>query len=54
MRVPAGLLTELDLPLLAVLGLLVVAFVYTRRIPRWAGLGLFAVYAAWIVLHLLR
>jgi cation:H+ antiporter len=54
MRVPAGLLTELDLPLLAALGLLVVAFVYTRRIPRWAGLGLFAVYAAWIVLHLLR
>ncbi len=52
-RVPAGLLTELDLPLLAALGLCVVAFVYTRRIPRWAGLGLFAVYAAWIALHLL-
>ena len=54
MRVPAGLLTELDLPLLAALGLCVAAFVYTRRIPRWAGLGLFAVYAAWIVVHLLR
>jgi cation:H+ antiporter len=54
MRVPAGLMAKLDLPLLAALGLLVVAFVYTRRIPRWAGLGLFAVYAAWIVLHLLR
>jgi cation:H+ antiporter len=53
MRIPAGLLTELDLPLLAALGLLVVAFVYTRRIPRWAGLGLLAVYAVWIVLHLL-
>jgi cation:H+ antiporter len=51
--VPSGLLTELDLPLLAVLGLLVVAFVYTRRIPRWAGLGLFVVYATWIALHLL-
>ena len=53
MRVHAGLLTELDVPLLAALGLCVVAFVYTRRIPRWAGLGLFAVYAAWIGLHLL-
>ena len=53
MRVHAGLLTALDLPLLAALGLCVVAFVYTRRIPRWAGLGLFAVYAAWIALHLL-
>jgi cation:H+ antiporter len=54
MRVPAGLLTELDLPLLAALGLLVVACVSTRRIPRWVGLGLFAVYVTWIVLHLLR
>jgi cation:H+ antiporter len=53
MRVPEGLLTELDLPLLAALGLVVVAFVYTRRIPRWAGLGLFVVYAGWIGLHLL-
>jgi cation:H+ antiporter len=53
MRVPAGLLTDLDLPVLAALGLCVVTFVYTRRIPRWAGLGLFAVYAAWISLHLL-
>jgi cation:H+ antiporter len=53
MRVHPGLLTELDLPLLAALGLCVVAFVYTRRIPRWAGIGLFAVYAAWIALHLL-
>lgn len=53
MRVLGGFLTELDLPLLAVLGLVVVAFVYTRRIPRWASLGLFIVYAAWIALHLL-
>jgi cation:H+ antiporter len=53
MHVHPGLLTELDLPLLAALGLLVVAFVYTRRIPRWAGFGLFAVYVAWIALHLL-
>jgi cation:H+ antiporter len=48
-----GLLTRLDLPLLTVLGFIIVATVYTRRIPRWAGIGLFAVYMLWIALHLL-
>jgi cation:H+ antiporter len=48
-----GLLTRLDLPLLTLLGLTVVATVYTRRIPRWAGVGLFGVYALWIAVHLL-
>lgn len=48
-----GLLTRLDLPLLTMLGLTVVAAVYCRRIPRWAGIGLFLVYLLWIALHLL-
>jgi cation:H+ antiporter len=48
-----GLLTRLDLPLLTVLGLTVMATIYTRRIPRWAGVGLFAVYMLWIAVHLL-
>jgi cation:H+ antiporter len=48
-----GLLTRLDLPLLTMLGLTTVATVYTRRIPRSAGIGLFVVYMLWIALHLL-
>jgi cation:H+ antiporter len=47
-----GPLTRLDLPLLTLLGLTVVAAVYTRRIPRWAGIGLFVVYVLWIAAHL--
>jgi cation:H+ antiporter len=54
MRFSDGLLVWLDVPLLATLGLCVVSFIYIRRIPRWAGLGLFAVYAVWIMLHLIR
>jgi cation:H+ antiporter len=53
LRAPGGLLTWLDMPLLALLGLTIIAFVCTRRIPRWSGIALFAVYAVWIVLHVL-
>jgi cation:H+ antiporter len=50
---PGGLLAWLDAPLLALLGLTIIAFIRARRIPRWAGLVLFGIYAVWIILHLL-
>ena len=52
-RAPGELLIWLDVPLLALLGLTILAFIRTRRIPRWAGIALFAVYAVWIALHVL-
>jgi cation:H+ antiporter len=50
---PDALLTRLDVPLLVLLGLITVAFIYRRRIPRWAGVALFGVYVTWVAVHLL-
>lgn len=46
-------LLHIDLPMLGLLGLVVVALMYTRGIPRPVGIGLLSLYAVWVLWHVL-
>ncbi len=49
---PGDLLTRLDVPLLAVLGLVLVTSIRLRHVPRPAALVLFGIYALWLGVHI--
>jgi cation:H+ antiporter len=52
-RVADPSLLRADLPFLSVLGLVVVALLHARRIPRLIGTGLLGIYALWVLAHIL-
>ena len=49
---PGDLLTRIDVPLLAVLGLVLVTSIRLRHVPRPAALVLFGIYAVWLGVHI--